>query len=143
MSGPDSENQLTIQIGPFNNPDQVVTSIDFVVHFDNNTWNNNNGADFHIPINNSPTGIDDPSLQQRISLWPVPANEKVYIGVPVELSSRCRLLLVSITGTILKEYAIEKENFSLDISDLNPGIYFIRILNTEGNLQATRKIVVQ
>lgn len=142
MTGPDNENQLTIQLGPFNNPDQIVTSIDFVVHFDNNTWNNNNGADFHIPINNSPTNIDDYFLQQKISIWPVPAKDFVNIGLPVELSSGCRLLVVSGIGTKLKEYAIEKENFSLDISDLNSGIYFVHILNSAGNLQAIKKIVV-
>jgi hypothetical protein len=29
----------------------VVQQIDFVIHFNNNTWNNNNGQDYHIPIN--------------------------------------------------------------------------------------------
>jgi hypothetical protein len=45
---------ISIQIGPFNNPIQSVQKIDFVVHYNNNTWNNNNGADFHIPISCSP-----------------------------------------------------------------------------------------
>ena len=50
MSGPNPEGAITIQVGPFNNPSQVISSVDFVFHFNNNTWNNNNGADFHIPI---------------------------------------------------------------------------------------------
>ena len=50
MNGPDANGHLTLNIGPFNNPIQSVQSVDFVVHYTNNTWNNNNNQDFHIPI---------------------------------------------------------------------------------------------
>ncbi len=50
MAGPNSGNQLTIQIGPFNNPLQEVTKVDFVINFNDGTWNNNNGQDYHINI---------------------------------------------------------------------------------------------
>ncbi|MBK7029198.1 MAG: hypothetical protein IPH45_08275 [Bacteroidales bacterium] len=50
MAGPSPGNANTIQIGPFNNPAQVVNAVDFVLHYNNNTWNNNNGLNFHIPI---------------------------------------------------------------------------------------------
>ncbi|MFH1119913.1 MAG: BACON domain-containing protein, partial [Bacteroidota bacterium] len=56
MNGPDGEGNITIQIGPFNNPAQELDMVDFVFHYNNNTWNNNNGADFHISINNVPVG---------------------------------------------------------------------------------------
>jgi len=46
--GPDSENNYTLQIGPFNNPAQAVSSIAFVIHFIDDTWDNNNGNDYHI-----------------------------------------------------------------------------------------------
>ncbi len=51
MIGPVNE-ILSLVIGPFNNSSQVVQQVDFVIHYDNNTWNNNNGQDFHIPITN-------------------------------------------------------------------------------------------
>lgn len=50
MNGPNASNQLTLQIGPFNNPAQEVTVIDFVINFNDGTWNNNNGQDYHINI---------------------------------------------------------------------------------------------
>lgn len=50
MNGP-VNNVLSLVIGPFNNSSQEVQQVDFVIHYDNNTWNNNNGQDFHIPIN--------------------------------------------------------------------------------------------
>jgi hypothetical protein len=50
MDGPNAQDQLTMQIGPFNNPVQEVTEINFVISFDDGTWNNNNGLDYHIQI---------------------------------------------------------------------------------------------
>lgn len=52
FAGPDINNILSISLGPFGDPAQVIEGIDFVIHYNNGTWNNNNGADFHIPINN-------------------------------------------------------------------------------------------
>ncbi|NVO21591.1 MAG: hypothetical protein HXX13_17955 [Bacteroidetes bacterium] len=52
MSGPDNLGTISIQIGPFNNTAQAVSGVDFVMHYTNNTWNNNSGQNFHIPISN-------------------------------------------------------------------------------------------
>lgn len=49
MQGPVNDT-LKIKIGPFNNPAQVVNRVAFVIHFNDNTWNNNNGNDYHINI---------------------------------------------------------------------------------------------
>ncbi len=46
--GPDTAGNLTLTIGPFDNPTQVPDAIDFVIHFDDNTWDNNNGSDYRI-----------------------------------------------------------------------------------------------
>jgi len=48
MIGPDSTGTLTIKIGPFNKPEQIVNKIAFVIHFNDNSWDNNNGQDYHI-----------------------------------------------------------------------------------------------
>jgi hypothetical protein len=50
MSGPGTTSTNTIKIGPFNQPAQGVTGVDFVIHYNNNTWNNNGGQNFHIPV---------------------------------------------------------------------------------------------
>ncbi|MCF8365668.1 MAG: T9SS type A sorting domain-containing protein [Bacteroidales bacterium] len=50
MEGPNAENQLTLQIGPFNNPIQEVSQVNFVISFDDGNWNNNNGQDYLINI---------------------------------------------------------------------------------------------
>ncbi len=67
MSGPDALGALTITLGPFNNAAQAVEAINFVIHYDNDTWNNNGGADFLIPISpepvcSLPTGLNSTVL---------------------------------------------------------------------------------
>jgi alpha-glucosidase (family GH31 glycosyl hydrolase) len=39
---------ITARIGPFNNSKQAVNSLAFVVHYDDNTWDNLSGNDYHI-----------------------------------------------------------------------------------------------
>ncbi|GAB4324011.1 MAG: hypothetical protein Kow00127_16700 [Bacteroidales bacterium] len=48
FSGPDAGNNYTLEIGPFNDPAQTVNSMAFVIHFEDDTWDNNNGNDYHI-----------------------------------------------------------------------------------------------
>jgi hypothetical protein len=67
MSGPDS-GKLRIKIGPFNNPKQNVNSIAFVIHYIDNTWDNNNGQDYHINFSGGSGGnqfIMDGQLDQN------------------------------------------------------------------------------
>ncbi|HNX89765.1 MAG TPA: starch-binding protein [Paludibacteraceae bacterium] len=49
-----------VNLGPFNNPAQNVTSINFVINHGNNVWDNNNGSDYLITVKaaqtNNPTG---------------------------------------------------------------------------------------
>lgn len=49
---------LTLELGPFNNAAQVVTSVNFVIHFDDNSWDNNSGKDYKITISGSGGGSD-------------------------------------------------------------------------------------
>ena len=142
MTGPDNEGNITIQLGPFDNPGQVVTAVDFVIHYNNNTWNNNNGADFHIPINNSPTDINTSDFQNRISLWPVPANDQLVVGVPVELISGHHLIISNLSGQSILEQDVNQENFRIDISNVPSGFYVLMIVNQKGYIVASRKLIV-
>ena len=65
LTGPDVNGDYTVQIGPFNQPEQSVDTIDFVIHFNDNSWDNNDGADYHItlhePTTPSPTASPTPT----------------------------------------------------------------------------------
>ncbi len=80
MVGPDSTGTLFIKIGPFNRPEQRVQSIAFVIHFNNNTWDNNNGQDYHIILQD--TGrrfIMDGHLDSSAIL--IASNQNIYLYV--------------------------------------------------------------
>lgn len=53
FEGPNAENEYSLQLGPFNNPAQDVQSLAFVIHFLDDTWDNNNGNDYHIVFDES------------------------------------------------------------------------------------------
>lgn len=62
MNGPDINDEYWVDIGPFNDPSQVVSTVDFVFNWDNRTgWDNNGGLDYHFPIS-FVAGPDDPSV---------------------------------------------------------------------------------
>ena len=42
-----------IVLGPFNAPQQQVSSVAFVIHYQDGSWDNNNGSDYHIDITGS------------------------------------------------------------------------------------------
>ena len=140
MEGPDDEGNLTITLGPFNNPGQIVTSLDFVIHYNNNAWNNNNGADFHIPINNSPTSVSRPE-DVKLSLWPVPAENTLYVGLSQEFSGNHSVQILSVNGQVRLTEAVTRENLRLDVSFLTPGVYTLLIVNHEGAVAASRKFI--
>ncbi|MBX2974968.1 MAG: T9SS type A sorting domain-containing protein [Ignavibacteriaceae bacterium] len=79
--GPDSSGDLKITIGPFNNPAQIVNKISFVIHYNDNSWNNNNGQDFHITIGSGTQSfVMDGQLDataQKVSAY---LNTALYLG---------------------------------------------------------------
>ncbi|MCF8242577.1 MAG: T9SS type A sorting domain-containing protein [Melioribacteraceae bacterium] len=56
FTGPDTAGTLKLELGPFNNDAQTVNRIAFVIHYDDDSWDNNNGSDYHIYL-----GDDVPS----------------------------------------------------------------------------------
>jgi hypothetical protein len=141
MTGPNGDQELVIEIGPFNNEDQVVDYVDFVIHFGNESWNNNNGADFHIPINNNPTSSTHFQITQQMSLWPVPAEEFVFIGVSVNAADNSSLEICNINGQVLEIIQVNAENFKLPVGHLKAGMYFVNLRNKDSEIMAIQKMI--
>ncbi len=128
MTGPDAEQKLTIQLGPFNNAAQLVDGVDFVMHYNDNTWNNNNGQDFHIPITQTQTGESSISELPEIMLYPNPVDEIAYIrnftnGHALEAS------LFDITGKPVIRFVLDDKKATLDMQGCGAGIYFLKVFS--------------
>jgi hypothetical protein len=82
MVGPFNDS-LRITIGPFNNSSQIVHRVAFVINFNDNTWNNNNGNDFIININGNPantTFVMDGQVDQSAVKVTSNNNFDLYVG---------------------------------------------------------------
>jgi hypothetical protein len=131
MLGPDTSNTLTIKIGPFNNPRQTVTKMAFVIHYNNNTWDNNNGQDYHISINNS-TSVKESEvpLDNYLSQnYPNPFNPSTIISYKIRESNVVTLKIYDILGreieTLVSGYQpAGTYSVKFNAAGLSSGIYF-------------------
>lgn len=88
LEGPD-DGDYWIEIGPFNDAAQVVNTVDFVIHFTDDTWDNNNGQDYHITISpNTPTpapsrtATPSPTAPPGATYTPTPPPGATYTPTP-------------------------------------------------------------
>jgi hypothetical protein len=83
---------------------------------------------------------DQPSLEQQIGIYPNPANDFVNLRLPDELNNKpLKIQVINIMG--LTQINTTTENYSIDISALQTGIYFIVVSSTEGNFRTTNKFL--
>lgn len=139
MEGPDNEGNLTIQLGPFNNPDQVVYGIDFVIHYNDDTWDNNNGMDYHIPIDTN-TGLTEVAGLE-FNVFPNPASDHIVFEFPDK--RKYRVTVYDMKGKALKQMLIESPNDRMDVSGLSSGVYLLKAINSQAGFYGVSKLVVR
>ncbi len=137
--------ELLIQLGPFNNVSQSVSMVDFVIHYDNNTWDNNGGGDYHIPIS-QPVAMEAKGDGLRVDIWPNPSSgdlSNCQLRIQDSGDPWFSLELLDVTGTVLSKEKVGTGIHRLQTEELPKGMYFLRITGTETCRQVTQKLVVQ
>lgn len=144
-----SDDTLRILVGPFNNPLQTVTEINFVVSFDDGTWENNNETDYTVAIG-QPTSSDsfDSEIPDRITLhanYPNPFNPVTEIRYDLNETTDVRLVVFDMLGrqvAILQNgmQAAGSYNISFDASHLSSGVYLYRL--EAGTVALTRRMTL-
>ncbi len=71
-------------------------------------------------------GIETTNLQSEIQLFPNPASETLTISLP-ENASTTECILVDNLGKEMKRFSVSGVENILDVSDLNKGIYLLKI----------------
>lgn len=66
------------------------------------------------------------NIEDQINIYPVPADNFINIDLPENTEFR----IVSLDGRVITGFKDSKDNSSLDISNLQKGIYFVQILNS-------------
>jgi len=131
-----------INLGPFNNPIQNVEMVDFVISYDNNTWNNNNNQDWHIPISVTANSISTIS-ENSISIYPNPFTDFTFIEITDTDNSEYQVLLLDLTGKIIKQETFESNGkYVLYKNNLPQGVYLLQFMNLKTSIIKTEKIFV-
>jgi hypothetical protein len=82
------------------------------------------------------SGIDNGTdkNQGRLICWPNPAQNSLTIGNLTQQAGNSQLHVYNSLGALIevKSYSSAKE-FILDVSDLNPGLYFVEIVNSSSS----------
>ncbi|MCB9232804.1 MAG: T9SS type A sorting domain-containing protein [Bacteroidia bacterium] len=143
MNGPNGNGELRLKIGPFNNAGQSVSVVDFVINFNDNSWDNNNGSDYHINIS-PPLGQSEPWARPlEISVFPNPATEYVQIDIQANSDPEYVVNLYSLEGKNLRETRLPRGQSQLRVDDLSGGIYLIRVRGIKTRREFTGKILVK
>ena len=143
LIGPSQDSLLTIQIGPFNAPLQPMATIAFVIHYDDNTWDNNNGADYHIPINNI-IGIDPLVSEEKLMVYPNPATSEISIKIANQRSGgeAFDVEIMDVHGKVVLESKLLISR-AIDVSELEAGVYFVRVSDGEDSKFVQRMVIVR
>ena len=131
----DSSQRRSIRLGPFNNPAQIPMKLAFVIHYGDNTWDNNGGRDYFIALQ-QPTHIraehEVPALSRLLGCWPNPFNPSTTIGLelagPADIQLRVYDLLGREVARLLDgSMPPGRHTAVFDGSGLASGVYIVRM----------------
>jgi antitoxin (DNA-binding transcriptional repressor) of toxin-antitoxin stability system len=80
------------------------------------------------------TAVPNVTIASAINMYPNPANDIVHIAAPVPIS-------VVITTADGRTVLTRKDSNDIPVAALPQGIYFVRILDADGNLLTTRRLL--
>ena len=84
--------------------------------------------------------VNEYSHDTNVTVYPNPTNDKIYIVTEAEIEE---VVVYTITGVIVGQQSTDnrQQTLSIDLSELNTGIYFIKINTEEGNI--VKRIIKQ
>lgn len=132
-----------VQLGPFNNPAQIVNQLNFVVHYGGSNWNNNGGNDWHIPITN-PLDISEQFLKKpSLKVNPNPLKYTASIQIEGDNGQVYLISLLDLSGhQLASEVMTAGEMFVLYKNQLPAGLYLIKAVNQKTKMVLTEKLLV-
>jgi hypothetical protein len=87
------------------------------------------------------TGIED-LLKNSLVFYPNPVQDQLNLIIGSEIQGDIKVTLVNSIGNTVKTEIFEnQEEFKLDVSNLNAGVYFINIKT--GETSVTKKIIIK
>ena len=97
--------------------------------FDNVLW------DYINKLNCSSNSINELELSHKVSIYPNPAQDVIFIRSEVSLKS------IALTNVIGQSFDVKLVNDKLDVSQMQKGLYFLTITSST-NTSLVKKIVI-
>lgn len=85
-----------------------------------------NGLAFFASFQNVVTDIEDIDGQDKIQIYPNPARDRIQLK---GIAAGAAIQLFNSSGQLVKQARAEGESFSLDIPELNPGLFWLRVID--------------
>ncbi len=91
------------------------------------------------PLVERTVGIDDVTFNDKVEIYPNPASSEVVISSPKSTEGTIKVFDIMGKLLIYEHNAVLANTFTLDVSSLPVGVYFIRLNTAEG--MATKKLL--
>lgn len=87
-------------------------------------------------------GINETENKNGISVYPNPANEKLYINLKNNKNEVAKVIVCDLLGTIIKEadLVIGKSITEIDLTSFKPGVYFVKVFIND-KLKLCEKVI--
>ena len=86
----------------------------------------------HVTIINCATGLIDALNKDGLKIFPVPAIDFIFIeNLDLNTAKNFGIEIYSSIGQLILQNEIKNNDFSINIKDLNTGIYFLKLKGTE------------
>ncbi len=110
-----------------------------------NFWSRNSNCEYWVDdfdfingFHSSTLSVNNIEIDPKIVLFPNPTSEKLFI---VTNKSAASLQIISFTGQVVLNQKIDS-NKSVDVSQLDKGIYFVNIRDGE-SINITKKLIIK
>jgi hypothetical protein len=106
-------------------------------------WNCTDGFIFkYNPNENSSSIISEADSKNSVLIYPNPCNGILNVRIKgLGFSARLKIQIFNSFGIQKHEFDMNSESIALNCTDLNPGIYFIRIM--DGKYQYNNKFIIE
>jgi hypothetical protein len=94
----------------------------------------------YITLLNDTTGIYEIDGAQTVTLYPNPVEDLLHIRFVQDHGNLKQIEVISLSGQILQSEKTSAPFFTIDLTSMNRGLYFIRIMNEHGRTM-TSKVV--
>ena len=84
-------------------------------------------------VGNAPTGIMNVTQNSKLKIYPNPVKGMLHYEI-ADGKSISKAYILNVTGQVVLTFDMEGKSPELDISSLDGGMYFVRLLDTDGGM---------